>query len=266
MGGAWQRREFLKLLLGAGLGCGAAAQAQIRPGGGLMMIPERPTFFFTQIMYGQGLQWNPHPTAVHSFLQILTQRTSVAAAPEPADIQLSSERLFYSPFLYLSGTRDFSPFSEADLERLRRFLDFGGFLLVDDALGESGSGFDQSFQREFSRLYPGETLQKLPENHTIYQTYYLIDRVVGRKATRPFLSGLDRENRTVLVYSQNDLAGAWARDSLGAFMHQVEPGGDRQREMAFRLGINLVLYALTVDYKKDLIHVPFIEKRRRRKL
>jgi hypothetical protein len=268
MDNGWHRRDFLKLLLGSGLGYGAAASAQFRPGGGLMLIPERPSFFFTQIVYGQGLQWNPHPTAVHSFLQILTQRTSVAAGPERVDLQLSSDRLFYSPFLFLSGSRDFAPFPDADLERLRRFLDFGGFLLVDDALGESGSGFDQSFQREFSRLYPGETLQKLPENHTIYQTYYLIDHagsVVGRKATRPFLSGLDRENRTALVYSQNDLAGAWARDSLGQFMHQVEPGGERQREMAIRLGINLVLYALTVDYKKDLIHVPFIEERRRRK-
>ena len=261
----WKRRDFLKLALGTGLGYGALAQAQFRFGGGMAMIPERPTFFFTQLMYGQGLQWNPHPTAVHSFLQLLIQRTSVAASPERVDLQLSSDRLFYSPFLYLSGSQDFAPWPESDRERLRRFLDFGGFLLVDDALGESGSGFDQSFQREFSRLYPGETLQKLPEGHTVYQTYYLIDRVVGRKAGRPYLSGLDRENRTVLIYSQNDLAGAWARDSLGAFMHQVEPGGERQREMAIRLGINLVLYALTVDYKKDLIHVPFIEERRRRK-
>jgi len=261
----WKRRDFIKLVLGSGLGYSALAKAQFRSSGGLMTIPERPTFFFTQLIYGQGLQWNPHPTAVRSFLQILIQRTSVAASLERADIQLSSDRLFYSPFLYLSGSREFAPWPQADVDKLRRFLDFGGFLLVDDALGESGSGFDQSFQREFSRLYPGETLPKLPENHTIYQTYYLIDRVVGRKATRPYLSGLDRENRTVLVYSQNDLAGAWARDSLGAFMHQVEPGGERQREMAIRLGINLVLYALTVDYKKDLIHVPFIEERRRRK-
>jgi len=269
-GAGWQRRDFVKLLLAGGLGYGPAAKAQFRPTGGLMMIPERPTFFFTQIVYGQGMQWNPHPTAVQSFLQTLTQRTSVAAGPERVDVALGSDRLFYSPFLFLSGARDFPPWPESDLECLRRFLDFGGFLLADDALGESGSGFDQSFQREFSRLYPGETLQKLPPDHTVYQTYYLIDParrgVVGRKATRPFLSGLDREGRTALVYSQNDLAGAWAKDSFGRFLHQVEPGGERQREMAFRLGVNLVLYALTVDYKKDLIHVPFIEERRRRKL
>ena len=259
------RRDFLKLLLASGLTAPGAVRAQRRPTGSLLLIPERPTFFFAQAIYGQGLQWNPNPTSVRSFLQVLLQRTSVAASPDRVDLTLANERLFYYPFLYLSGAREFPPWPEAEVERLRAFLEFGGFLLVDDALGESGSGFDLSFQREFSRLFPGETLQKLPETHTIYQTYYLVDRVVGRKAGRPYLSGLDREGRTVLVYSQNDLAGAWAKDAMGKFLNPVQPGGERQREMAFRLGINLVLYALTVDYKKDLIHVPFIEERRRRK-
>ena len=260
------RRELLKLLLASGLGLPAYARSQVRRPGSMFMIPERPTFFFTQLIYGQGNQWLPHPTAAESFLQILVQRTSVPAGPERKDIALGSDRLFYSPFLYLSGAREFAPWSEPEVDRLRQFLEYGGFLLVDDALGASGSGFDQSFQREFSRLFPGETLAKLPQDHTVFQTYYLIDRVVGRKASRPYLSGVDREGRTVLIYSPNDLAGAWARDSFGRFMHQVGPGGERQREMAIRLGINLVFYALTVDYKKDLIHVPFIEERRRRRV
>lgn len=259
------RRKYFQLALAAALGLPASALAQSRRSGSLFTVPERPTFFFTQLIYGQGNQWLPHPTAAESFLRILVQRTSIPAALQRLDISLSSDRLFYSPFLYLSGAKEFAPWPEPELDRLRQFLEFGGFLLVDDALGAPGSGFDQSFQREFSRLFPGETLSKLPENHTVFQTYYLVDRVVGRKASRPYLSGLDREGRTVLIYSQNDLAGAWAKDSLGRFLHPVEPGGERQREMAIRLGINLVLYALTVDYKKDLIHVPFIEERRRRK-
>ena len=57
------------------------------------------------------------------------------------------------------------------------------------------------------------------------------------------------------------LAGAWARDNFGQWEHEVYPGGDGQRELAFRLGINLAMYALCLDYKTDQVHVPFILRR-----
>jgi len=58
------------------------------------------------------------------------------------------------------------------------------------------------------------------------------------------------------------MGGAWARDNFGAWEHEVIPGGESQREMAFRLGINLAMYALCLDYKTDQVHVPFILRRR----
>ena len=72
-----------------------------------------------------------------------------------------------------------------------------------------------------------------------------------------------RDDRAVIAYSQNDLGGAWQRDDMGNFEFVCEPGGERQREMAFRLGVNLVMYALCLDYKSDQVHVPFIMRRRR---
>ncbi|HNN91362.1 MAG TPA: DUF4159 domain-containing protein [Pseudomonadota bacterium] len=68
--------------------------------------------------------------------------------------------------------------------------------------------------------------------------------------------------RAVIVYSQNDLGGAWARDRFGQWVHEVVPGGETQREHAFRLGVNLAMYALCLDYKADQVHVPFIMRRR----
>jgi len=67
-----------------------------------------------------------------------------------------------------------------------------------------------------------------------------------------------------VLLSVDDLGGAWARDSLGNWEHMVTPGGEPQRELAFRLGVNIVMYALCVDYKDDQVHVPFILKRRKR--
>ena len=72
--------------------------------------------------------------------------------------------------------------------------------------------------------------------------------------------------RAAIVYSQNDLGGAWAKDAFGNWAYQCYPGGDTQREHAFRMGINLVMYAMCLDYKTDQVHVPFILKRRRWKV
>ncbi len=264
-----ERREFLSRafasVMGLGLGWPAWGRAQaIYPEPGLK-IPERPSFFFAQVKYGNSLDWNPYHTAARSFMEVLIRRTSIPASTDRVDIKLADPRIFHYPFLYLTGAREFKPFSNSAIENIKRFLNYGGFLLVDDALALPGGGFEGSFQREVSRIFPGKTMSRLPDDHTVYQSYYLIDWVVGRKAVRPYLLGMDQEDRTVLIYCPNDLGGAWAKDSFGTWINRVEPGGQRQREMAIRLGINIMLYALTVNYKKDLIHVPFISERRRRR-
>ncbi len=64
-----------------------------------------------------------------------------------------------------------------------------------------------------------------------------------------------------MIYIQNDLGGAWAA-TITATGKEVLPGGDEQREMAIRWGVNLVMYALCLDYKSDQVHVPFIMRRR----
>ncbi len=226
-------------------------------------VPERPTFFWAQLMYGSDQSWNPHPTACRSLIEIMAPRASVQASPERVDLRLDSPRLFRYPFLYWTGDSEFDPLPSEHLERLRLYLEMGGFLFVDDALAASGIGFDKSFQRELSRMFPGRSLQRLPEDHTVFQSYYLIDRVVGRTVNRPYLLGLDQGDLTMIVYSGNDMGGSWAKDRMGRWIDPVEPGGTRQRETSIRLGINIILYALCANYKKDLIHVPFISERRK---
>jgi hypothetical protein len=69
-------------------------------------------------------------------------------------------------------------------------------------------------------------------------------------------------DRAAVIYSRHDLAGALERDAVGNHTYGVVPGGERQRETAIRLGVNLVLYALCLDYKDDQVHAPFIMRRR----
>jgi hypothetical protein len=135
--------------------------------------------------------------------------------------------------------------------------------VIDNAEAREGGGFDKS-ARDFVRaLMPRQTLTKLPADHVIYKSFYLVPSPVGRVVIAQYLEAIEVDKRVLLVYSQNDLAGAWARDNFGRWEHDVYPGGETQREMAFRTGINLVMYALCLDYKSDQVHVPFILKRRK---
>lgn len=69
--------------------------------------------------------------------------------------------------------------------------------------------------------------------------------------------------RAAVIYSQNDVAGAWSRSEAGDYEFDVSPGGEPQRELAIRLGINLCMYALCLDYKDDAVHLPLILNKRR---
>jgi hypothetical protein len=84
---------------------------------------------------------------------------------------------------------------------------------------------------------------------------------VGRIEGPAYLEGVERAGRLAVVYSRHDLGGAYERDNLGNYGHAVVPGSERQRELAFRLGVNLILYALCLDYKDDQVHAPFIMRR-----
>ena len=116
-----------------------------------------------------------------------------------------------------------------------------------------------------SALFPQVPLKKISRDHSIFRSFYLIDRVSGRKQVNSYLEGIYIKGRTVLIYSTNDLGGAWARDKLGQWTYDIIGGGSRQRQLAIRLGVNITMYALTLDYKKDMVHLPIILERLKRR-
>jgi hypothetical protein len=222
---------------------------------------DRDKLVMAQVAYAG--HWNPRPTGTRRLAWELEKRTSIEVLLDPVEVKLSDEAgLRQYPFLYLSGDAALPTFDEADVGRLRRHLQAGGFLLVDGAEARPGGDFDRSVRALVARLFPREPLTRISPEHVIYKSFYLLKAPVGRVAAVPFLEGVTHDGRLVIVYSQNDLGGAWARDNLGQWEHEVLPGGDQQRELAFRLGINLAMYALCLDYKTDQVHVPFILRRR----
>jgi hypothetical protein len=208
-------------------------------------------------------EWNPRPNGVRRLLWEVAQRTSIEVALEPVVVAPEEPALFRYPFLYWSGSGASGAFSDEAIRKLRRHLTYGGTLLVDNADADPGGTFDTSVRRELKRILPREELRSIENEHVLYKTFFLVDNQAGRVIRSGQLEGITIEKRMAVIYCQNDLAGAWSRDAFGRWEHEVTPGGERQREMAFRLGINLVMYAMCLDYKEDLVHVPFIMKRRR---
>lgn len=217
-------------------------------------------FTFAQLRYNGG-NWNPRPNAGKRLMWELVRRTSVEARIESVAVSPGDTEIFEYPFIYLSGDQEFPPFSDAEISNLKLYLEFGGMLLIDDCMGKAGFGFDTSARREVKRLFPNRPLERLQADHTVFKSFYLLNQAYGRIAEKPYLEGVTIENRTVIVFSQNDLGGAWSRDPMGNWEYEVIPGGDTQRSMAFRLGVNIVMYALTGNYKQDQVHLPFILKR-----
>ena len=219
-----------------------------------------PHFFFTQIRY-RGGAWDPNPQFVEAMVEELELRTSIDASGERRATDLSSPDLFFSPFLFMAGKYEFEPLSPQEREILRRYLTFGGFLFAEDTLGVKGYGFDRAFRAEMKRIFPDQDLKRLPLDHPVYQSFYLINQIGGRQPVSPYFEGMILDQWTPVIYSQNDLSGAWSRDKLGKWVHECTPGGEAQRSSAFKAGINVIVYSLTSDYKRDLVHHPFIKKR-----
>ena len=258
------RRRFLRdmLFFAAALALppGRRRAFAFAPKGGTGTYGTGKEFVFAQVAYDGGT-WDPEPGAAESLIRELEGTTSVDAYPRRVVVRLESPDLFSYPFLYLAGASGFSPFGEENVERLGKFLRSGGTLLCDDCGGTPGYGFDAAIRREMARVCPDAPFRRLPADHTVFRSFFLVRGVGGRRIVSPFLEGIQIGVRTPVIYSPNGLAGAWSTDADGRWSHTVEPGGERQRRLAFQIAINAILYALCADYKQDRIHLPFLRKK-----
>jgi hypothetical protein len=201
----------------------------------------------------------------------LNRRTAVDTA-EPLAIDIESDELIFFPLLYWPVTPDQRPPSAKAVERINRYLETGGTILFDTRDGDNQSpgpfgGAAISAQR-LRRLTAGikmPPLAPVPPDHVLTKSFYLMHEFPGRwnVGTLWVEPVEDRVNDGVssVIVGANDWAGAWAVDGEGRPAFAVVPGGEAQREMAMRFGVNLVMYVLTGNYKSDQVHVPAILER-----
>ncbi|WP_136636328.1 DUF4159 domain-containing protein [Pseudooceanicola onchidii] len=208
--------------------------------------------------------------------QVLTFRTSVEPAA-PVAVNLETDELAFYPFLYWPITPD-QPIPSAEAyEKLNRYLRTGGMIMFDtrdaDVAGFGASSPNGRKLQALAEPLDIPALEPVPEDHVLTRTFYLLRDFPGRHAGRDvwvesapadaeLIEGMPFRNLndgvTPVVIGGNDWAAAWAVDQTGNPMLPVGRGyaGERQREIALRFGVNLIMHVLTGNYKSDQVHVP----------
>ena len=250
---SYTRRTFLKTMV-----LGAILSAIPRIGAGAAL----PTATIARLrLPGLG---DPRPGALRDLLRDVQENSSVRAQFAKEPIDPASPRLFETPFVVMLGDAGFAPMSEVAVMNLRLFLREGGFLFIDDASGRASSDFDRCVRRDLKRILPGSPLVAIGRDHAVYRSFFLLGGSSGRMNVRPYLEGIWQDDITPVLYSSNDLLGALWRSAGGGYSLEVVPGRERQRGQALRLAINVVLFALTGNYKRDAVHVRALLDRMRR--
>ena len=208
-----------------------------------------------------------------SLSRALEARTSLAPG-EPMGVDPARDELAFYPLLYWPIAAEQPQPSALVVTRLSAFMKQGGTVIFDtrDALTARSDGPPTPEAKWMRQLLTGvdvPELERIPFDHVVSKTFYLIDSFVGRyangdtwiealpppdpnEAARPARAG---DSVSPIIITSNDLASAWAADRNGDPLYPLVPGGNRQREMSLRGGINLVMYTLTGNYKADQVHV-----------
>jgi hypothetical protein len=190
-----------------------------------------------RLHYGGGGDWYWGSSALPNFLRFVRENSNFPVDTNESVVQIMDDNLFRYPFLFATG-HGIVKFLDEEKERLRRYLANGGFLFINDSYG-----MEKNLRRELEALFPERELMELPFEHPIYHSYY--DFPTGppkihehdKKPARG--SGIMIDGRLVLYYlHESDIGDGWEDP-------QVHNDPPEKREAALRMGMNILVYALT---------------------
>ena len=212
--------------------------------------------------------------------QKLAERTSIEPDP-PLGVNIETDELAFFPFLYWPVTADQPIPSASAYAALNRYLRTGGMILFDtrdaDIAGTGGTTPEGQRLQQIAAQLDVPPLEPIPTDHVLTRTFYLLQDFPGRytgsiwvEAAPPDAEQAEgmpfrnlNDGVTPVVIGGNDWAAAWATDDTGLPLYPVGNGlsGERQREISYRFGINLIMHVLTGNYKSDQVHVPALLER-----
>jgi Domain of unknown function (DUF4159) len=213
----------------------------------------------------------------------LAQRTALEAG-DPIGVDPARDELAFFPLIYWPVVPGMAKPPQEAIDRIDAYMKQGGTVLFDtrDAIeaapGDNGASQTPgmiALRNILSSLDIPE-LEPVPREHVLTKTFYLLRDFPGRYDTgQTWVETLPRDDEedaashparggdgvSPIIITSNDLAGAWAIRPDGQPMLPLSPGEPRQREFAFRAGVNIVMYTLTGNYKADQVHAPALIER-----
>lgn len=191
-----------------------------------------------RLKYGGGGDWYNDPSSELNLLRFIREQTTIDVDVRSEEfVEVGSEKLFSYPIAFLTGHGNIL-FSQRDAANLRRYLENGGFLYVDDDYG-----LDAAFRREIRKVFPDKDLVELPFDHPIYRSHFSfpagLPKIHEHDGKSPQGFGILHNGRLVVFYTYEcNLADGWADPD-------VHKDPEAVRRKALEMGTNIVVYALT---------------------
>ncbi len=217
------------LLIGGAL----SASWLIRP----VQAQSEYSFEIARVKYTGGGDWYGDPESLKQLLSFARSETSLSVSPDEAVVELSDEKLFAYPYIYLTGHGNVR-FSEAEVLLLRRYLLGGGFLHIDD-----NYGLDEHIRREIKKVFPSREFRELPFHHPIFSSHYEFPHGLPKihehdGASAQAFGIFDDSGRLCVLYSyESDLGDGWEPPEV----HDNPP---EKRLEALQMGVNILTYAM----------------------
>jgi hypothetical protein len=278
----WRKAATAALALGVMLGAGApearAEDARAAPGDAAAFALQAS--LETHLAYvhtGNAEADRVSQAGLSGLSKILTARTAVEPG-EPMAVDPARDELVFFPMLYWPVLPNAEPLPDAVLAKIDAYMKQGGLIVFDTKNDEANSGalLSSGVSTPLSQLLGKldlPPLQRVPDDHVLTKSFYLLQSFPGRwdngdpwvearaEAGDAAKRAVKSDGVSSIVVTSNDLAAAWALDENDRPMFATVPGGEEQREMSYRVGVNIVMYALTGNYKSDQVHVPAILER-----
>ncbi|MTJ05014.1 MAG: DUF4159 domain-containing protein [Sediminimonas qiaohouensis] len=259
----------------------APVRAQAEGGDDAFAIAATSEVVLAHVLTGNERVDDTAHAGMRGLSETLFFRTSVEPA-DPMGVNLETDELAFFPFLYWPITPDQPTPSEEAYAKLNRYLRSGGMILFDtrdaDIAGFGASSPNGRMLQELAAPLDIPPLEPVPDDHVLTRAFYLLQDFPGRhpggdiwvEAAPPDAEKVEgmpfrdlNDGVTPVVIGGNDWAAAWAMDERGNALFPVGRGrgGERQREISYRFGVNLIMHVLTGNYKSDQVHVPALLER-----
>lgn len=194
-------------------------------------------FTLGRLKYSGGGDWYNDPSADENLMKFIAKNTNINTLPKYTYVDLASDDIFSFPILFLTGHGNVN-FSPSEVDRLRRYLNAGGFLYIDDDYG-----LDPYIRKEMKKVFPDKDFVELPATHPLFNIHYKFPDGVPKihehdnKAPQTFAIYNGQKIAVLYTYESNPSDG-WADP-------EVHHDSEEKRQEALKFGVNLVIFALT---------------------